>query len=222
MRITIIGSSGGSAPAEVIRACPHVGFRVITDRECGLETRCRELGVPHERIVEPDNSRFSALAAQSIAASGGAEFVLLFFTRLVTEPLLGSVPVLNIHPSLLPAFPGMKGVRQAYEAGCRFLGATLHVADPGADTGPIIAQACQAIDPAWDLAALQKRSFLHKIALALLAIDLREAGKLRFESGKPVLPRGLRAGDRLNPALRHRAHLDFLRALQKREGAEFL
>jgi len=65
------------------------------------------------------------------------------FMRIVTPVLLSAFPqrVLNIHPSLLPAFPGMHGVRQALRAGVRVSGCTVHLVDEGTDSGPILIQA---------------------------------------------------------------------------------
>ena len=65
------------------------------------------------------------------------------FMRIVTPVLLRAFPerVLNIHPSLLPAFPGMHAVRQALAAGVRISGCTVHLVDEGTDSGPIVVQA---------------------------------------------------------------------------------
>ncbi|MCM3739406.1 phosphoribosylglycinamide formyltransferase [Oceanobacillus luteolus] len=64
------------------------------------------------------------------------------YMRLVGETLLGAFQgkILNIHPSLLPAFPGMDAIGQAYEAGVKVTGVTVHYVDEGMDTGPIISQ----------------------------------------------------------------------------------
>ncbi len=69
--------------------------------------------------------------------------MLAGFMRLVSPVLLRAYPsrVLNIHPSLLPAFPGLHAVRQALQAGVRLTGCTVHFVDEGLDTGPIILQA---------------------------------------------------------------------------------
>ena len=80
-------------------------------------------------------------AAQLIAA--GVEMVCLAgFLRLVKRPLLDAFPqrILNIHPSLLPAYPGLESWKQALEAGAAEAGCTVHFVDDGMDTGPIILQ----------------------------------------------------------------------------------
>lgn len=73
----------------------------------------------------------------------GVELVCLAgFLRLVKRPLLDAFPnrILNIHPALLPAFPGLKSWKQALDAGAREAGCTVHFVDEGTDTGPIILQ----------------------------------------------------------------------------------
>jgi phosphoribosylglycinamide formyltransferase-1 len=219
MRIGVIASSGGSAFAAVAAACPHVDFHLVTDRPCGAEDRAAELGIPWTRVVDPSRDGFSAKAAGVLA---GADAVVMLFSRLVAEPLLSAVPLLNIHPALLPAFPGMSAVPKAHEAGVRVLGATLHVADAGVDTGPVVAQAAQPVDPAAPLAHWEKLSFLHKSALVLVAVELLERGDLRVEGGRPVLRPGLGGDGRLNPTLRDPRYVGHLLALEAREGAAFL
>ena len=80
----------------------------------------------------------------------GVELVLLAgYMRMVKAPLLDAFPrrVINIHPSLLPAFPGLEAWRQALEAGVGKAGCTVHFVDSGMDTGEIIAQAEVPVHP---------------------------------------------------------------------------
>src|SRR5690606_33746879 len=81
------------------------------------------------------------------------------FMRLVGPTLLSAFPsrVLNIHPALLPAFPGMHGQRQAVEYGVKVSGCTVHLVDEGTDTGPIVAQAAVPVRDDDDEASLSAR-----------------------------------------------------------------
>jgi len=222
LRVGAICSSGGSALAEVFSACPHVSFFVLTDRECGAEKKCHDHHVPFERIEEKNNERFSVKAAEIFSANDHIDFIILFFSRLVTSPLLEQFTVLNVHPALLPSFKGFRAVRQAQEAGVRFFGASLHITTPGADEGPIIAQACQPLRVGDPLPYLEKSSFLHKVCLGLVAVELFETGKLRIVDNKPALADGLQASCCLNPALLNPAYIDFVKRLQSAEGVQFL
>lgn len=80
--------------------------------------------------------------AQQLKAAGVEVVCLAGFLRLIKQPLLEAFPqgILNIHPSLLPAYPGLESWRQALEAGETEAGCTVHFVDEGMDTGPIILQ----------------------------------------------------------------------------------
>lgn len=85
--------------------------------------------------------------------------VLAGFMRILTPTFLDAYPgrVLNIHPALLPAFPGLDGAAQALEYGVRVAGCTVHLVDAGTDTGPIVAQAAVPVLPGDTLDTLKAR-----------------------------------------------------------------
>ena len=89
--------------------------------------------------------------------------LLAGFMRILSADFLQHYPqqVINIHPSLLPAFPGRQGIKDAYDYGVKITGVTIHYVDDGIDMGPIIAQESLKIDPNWDLAQLE--SHIHQI-----------------------------------------------------------
>ncbi|MBR4938124.1 MAG: phosphoribosylglycinamide formyltransferase, partial [Kiritimatiellae bacterium] len=79
---------------------------------------------------------------EMLKAAGVDTVVLAGFMRIVKPKLLAAFPnrVINIHPALLPAFPGVHGWTQALDYGCKVAGVTVHFVDAGTDTGPIIVQ----------------------------------------------------------------------------------
>jgi len=89
--------------------------------------------------------------------------VLAGYMRIVGPTLLSAYAnrILNIHPSLLPAFPGRHGIQDAFEAGITETGVTVHLVDEGVDTGPIIAQEKVAILPEDTLDSLETR--IHQV-----------------------------------------------------------
>lgn len=96
--------------------------------------------------------------------------------------------IINVHPSLLPAFPGVRAIEQALAYGVRVMGVTVHFVDEGVDSGPIILQ--ESFDPvpyARDRAALEHR--IHEIEHRLLprAVRLIAAGAVRVDPGEPRL-----------------------------------
>lgn len=86
---------------------------------------------------------YDAALVELLRSHGVGLVVLAGFMRIVTPVLLGAFPhaVLNIHPALLPAFPGLHAQRQALQYGVKVSGCTVHFVDEGTDTGPIIIQA---------------------------------------------------------------------------------
>lgn len=171
LRAGIVGSSGGSALAAACDCIATAGHElelaVITDRDCGMHSwasRSRHLS---HRIGFSNVAAFSRAACEYFTENACAD-ILLFYTRLVAEPLIDSLRVWNIHPALLPSFPGLGAVQQAWVARVRVLGATLHRVDAGLDTGPIVAQIAMAQTPDSTLRRWQRVSYVQKVYLTLL------------------------------------------------------
>jgi len=121
---------------------------VISDiAEAGILTLARERGIRAEFVhpgkfrtkMEPDRE----LHLAQLLRDAGADFVVLAgYMRMVKAPLLDAFPrrIINIHPSLLPAFPGLDAWKQAVDARASKSGCTVHYVDSGMDTGEIIAR----------------------------------------------------------------------------------
>jgi phosphoribosylglycinamide formyltransferase-1 len=122
-------------------------------RAAGVET----VTLDHKRF--PDRAAFDEAAIALLRAKGVQLVVLAGFMRLLTRSFLDAFPlrVVNVHPALLPAFPGVSAQRQAIEHGVRVSGCTVHFVDGGTDTGAIIAQAAVPVLDGDDEAALTKR-----------------------------------------------------------------
>ena len=121
--------------------------------------------------------------------SAGVEWVCLAgFMRLLGADFLGRFPgrVLNIHPSLLPAFTGLHAQRQALDRGVKVAGCTVHFVDPGMDTGPILAQSAVPVLTGDDEAALSARILAAEHQLYPLAVKLAVTGAVRLEGGRAV------------------------------------
>lgn len=106
-------------------------------KKAGVETAV----VDHK--AHPSREAFDAAVVELLREKGVDCVVLAGFMRIVTPVLLDAFPhrVVNIHPALLPAFPGVHAQRQALAYGVRVSGCTVHLVDTGTDTGPILAQA---------------------------------------------------------------------------------
>jgi phosphoribosylglycinamide formyltransferase-1 len=178
-----------------------VDVRVVISnrpRATGLD-RARAAGVPavvvsHRKFA--DRASFED-ALLSVLHEYGVEWVALAgFMRLLTGRFLGAFPdrVINIHPALLPAFPGTHAQRQAVEYGVRFSGCTVHYVDEGTDTGPIIAQAVVPVLDDDDEPTLQQRILRQEHRLYPAALRLIAEGRVE-RRGRRVVIRGQGGGE---------------------------
>jgi phosphoribosylglycinamide formyltransferase-1 len=149
----VLGSGKGSNFVAVAEACragavPGEVALVVSDvAEAGILARARERGIP-ARFIPPGKFR-TKLDEEAerayVEALGAAQVdlvVLAGFMRVLKEGLLRPFAgrIINIHPSLLPAFPGLEAWKQALAHGVKVTGCTVHFVDGGVDSGPIIGQ----------------------------------------------------------------------------------
>jgi phosphoribosylglycinamide formyltransferase-1 len=156
----------------------------------GLE-RARAAGIERGVFALTDyESREDRDAALGDWLAGrGVELVVLAgFMELLSADLVRRFParIVNVHPSLLPAFPGVRAIEQALEYGVRLMGVTIHFVDEGVDSGPILLQ--EAFDPvpySGDIAAVERR--VHEIEHRLLprAVRLIAAARVRVDPAQP-------------------------------------
>jgi phosphoribosylglycinamide formyltransferase-1 len=181
-RVAILISGRGSNMAALIEAARNPSYpaeivAVISNRPnaAGL-ARAREAGIPAEAINHKafaSRSDFEAALEARLEAHVVDIVALAGFMRLMTAAFVESWAerMINIHPALLPSFPGLATHERALEAGVRVHGCTVHYVTPGMDEGPIIAQAVVPVlagDTASDLAARVLRAE-HKLYPAALA-----------------------------------------------------
>ncbi len=153
LRIAILGSGKGSNFRSILAAVNSGRLQVqpvlvMSDNaDAGILDLARDAGVPADVIREDKfRTRLSESVESALAArlrDSGAEIVVLAgYMRMVKSPILEAFPrrIINIHPSLLPAFPGLEAWKQALRAGVPKTGCTVHFVDGGMDTGEIIAQ----------------------------------------------------------------------------------
>jgi phosphoribosylglycinamide formyltransferase-1 len=152
-RLGILGSGTGSNCAAIARACASGQIAgevavVLSDvEEAGILQVAQERGLPNQ-FIAPGSYRTKldeSAEATFIAALEEARVnlvVLAGFMRILKGDFMRAFEgrVVNVHPSLLPAFPGLEAWRQALEHGVKHTGATVHFVDQGVDSGPIIAQ----------------------------------------------------------------------------------
>lgn len=145
--------------------------------------RAQEHGIPSILLNHRDFATREALddAIIDTVESYQAEWVVMAgWMRRVTQVLLDAFPkrILNIHPSLLPSFPGMKAVEQALAAGVKITGCTVHYVELTVDSGPIIMQAAVPVMADDTPASLQARiqTYEHQIYPAAIALAAERNG----------------------------------------------
>jgi phosphoribosylglycinamide formyltransferase-1 len=127
------------------------------------------------------------------------------FMRLLTPGFLRQFPhrVINIHPALLPSFPGTHGQKDAFDYGVKFTGCTIHFVDEGVDTGPIIMQAVVPVLPGDDLEALKARILAQEHRIYPQVIQFFAQGRVSVIGKRVVIARAdaLEGFARTNPPL---------------------
>ncbi len=192
LKIAVLASGSGSNLQAIIDEIKS-GFLpvelalVLSDKpQAYALQRAEAAGVPTKVLLPADfasREDYDAELVRLLKASGAEAVALAGYMRLVTPVFLQAFShrVLNIHPALLPSFPGLHGQRQAFEYGVKVAGCTVHFVDDGMDSGPIILQAPVPVledDDADSLAAriLEQEHIIYPLALRLLA-----EGKLHIE-----------------------------------------
>ncbi|KIE42187.1 phosphoribosylglycinamide formyltransferase [Geobacter anodireducens] len=161
----------------------------------GLE-RARKHGIPAIHIdhrAHGGRESYDAALVETLRGHGVQLVVLAGFMRIVTSVLLNAFPnaVMNIHPALLPAFPGLHAQAQALRYGVKFSGCTVHFVDEGTDTGPIIIQAVVPVLDDDDEASLSARIQVEEHRTYPEAVRLFAERRLRIEGRKvSMLPPG--------------------------------
>ena len=134
----------------------------------------------------PDRATFDAALAQEIDRHRPDLVVLAGFMRILTEPFIERYPgrLMNIHPSLLPAFTGLDTHRRALAAGVRIHGCTVHFVTPAVDSGPIIVQAAVPVLPGDTEERLAARVLEEEHRIYPQAVRWFIEGKLKLEDGR--------------------------------------
>jgi phosphoribosylglycinamide formyltransferase-1 len=162
--------------------------------------RARVAGVPAEFLPSKgvtDREAYDREVVARLLARQVDLVCLAGWMRLVTPAFLqafapspgsrGCPRVMNVHPALLPSFPGLHSQRQALDYGVRFTGCTVHFVDAGTDTGPVIVQAAVPVLPGDDEAALSARILVEEHRVYPLAVQWFAEGRLEVHGRRVTL-----------------------------------
>ena len=170
LRLGILGSGSGSNFASILmaiesgRLLAEIVLVISDNPNAYLLERAKKAGIPTNLInCDSYQNKFPEEAQIRVAdllKKADVDLVCLAgFMRLVKVPLLEAFPrrIINIHPSLLPEFPGLKAWKQAWKAEAKEVGCTIHRVDEGIDTGKILAQSTIQVSPEDTAETLHKK-----------------------------------------------------------------
>lgn len=196
MKNVVILISGRGSNMEAIVRAGIPGARiaaVIANRpEAGGLAFARAQGIAAELVDHkqfPSREAFDAALAEAIDAHAPDLVVLAGFMRLLTDDFVGRYAgrMLNIHPSLLPAFTGLHTHARALAAGVRLHGATVHFVTPTLDDGPIVIQAAVPVLPGDDEASLAARVLAQEHRIYPQAVRWFVEDRLQLVDGRVAL-----------------------------------
>jgi phosphoribosylglycinamide formyltransferase-1 len=198
LRIGVLASGGGSNLQAIIDRCQEgsiaaeLAVVIANNPDAGALERARRGGIPARCINHRDFSgreAFDAALVDTLRAAGVELVVLAGFMRIISQVMLDAFPqrIINIHPALLPAFPGLHVQQQALDYGARFSGCTVHFVDGGVDTGPIIIQAVVPVLPDDNADTLAARILEQEHRIYPRAIDLIAQGRVRVEGRQVII-----------------------------------
>jgi phosphoribosylglycinamide formyltransferase 1 len=200
LALGVLASGRGSNLQAILDACARPGFPahvavVISDRERALALdRARTAGV-EARWVNPkdfgDREAYDLALVRELERRQVGLVCHAGWMRILSPAYVHAFAgrALNVHPSLLPAFPGLHAPRQALEHGAKVAGATVHFVDEGVDTGPIVLQAAVAVEPTDTEETLAARILVQEHRLYPEAIRLFAEGRLQIQGRRVmVLP----------------------------------
>lgn len=193
-RIVILISGRGSNMEAIVRACADEAWPAQVAAVLSNRADAQGLGVAREHGIATavvdhkafaSREAFDAELARAIDAFAADVIVLAGFMRILTEGFVARYEgrMVNVHPSLLPAFSGLNTHRRAIEAGCKLAGATVHFVTATLDFGPIIAQAVVPVLAGDTPEALEARVLEREHAMYPRAVGWLVRGELNVAEG---------------------------------------
>jgi len=194
-KIGVLLSGGGSNFQSIIDSVESGRLKIeiavtISNKEDAFGiTRAQNHGIPSEVIKHsdyPDREQFEERLIEALDGYNVDLVVLAGFMRVLTPLFVRHFHhrIINIHPAILPSFPGTHAQKQAFDYGVRFSGCSTHFVDEGTDTGPIILQAIVPVLPDDDEDTLGSRILTEEHRIYPESLRLWSEGRLRIEGRK--------------------------------------
>ena len=210
-RIAVLASGGGTNLKSIIdqqqtgKLPVAIALVISNNPGAGALERAQQAGIRTLCINHrdyPTREDFDRALVNALQQAEVDLVVLAGFMRIITPIMLTAFPqrIINIHPALLPAFPGLNVQQQAIDYGARFSGCTVHFVDAGVDTGPIIVQAVVPILPEDSAATLAERILEQEHRIYPQAIQWLAEDRVRIDGRKVIIANSADCGNTLmNP-----------------------
>jgi len=195
LKIGVLASGRGSNFQAIIdeieaeRLLASIEILIVDNPEAYAIERAKKHGITY-LYINPKNfstkEAFYEKIRDELLLREVALVILAGFMRIVKKPLLDAFPnrIMNIHPALLPSFPGLHGQKQAVDYGVRISGCTVHFVDESVDSGPVIIQAAVPVHPDDTEETLSERILKLEHRIFPEAIRLYAEGRLKVEGRK--------------------------------------
>ena len=199
-KLGVLVSGGGTNLQAIIDCIAAGGINaeiccvVSNNADAYALTRAKRHGIPavvHENKGFTDRYSYDSVTLQILQGYSVELVILAGFMRILSDTMLNAFPnaIMNIHPALLPAFPGLHAQQQALNYGVRYSGCTVHFVDSGTDTGPIILQTVVPVELDDTEESLSARIQEVEHLTFPSAIGLYADGKLKVEGRRVrILP----------------------------------
>lgn len=192
LKLGVLASGRGSNFQSIIDAVEEgrldvsIEVLIVDNASAFAVKRAEKHNIPYLYMNPKDfgsKDEFFAKIAEELKARGVGLVILAGFMRIVRKPLLDAFPmkVMNIHPAILPSFPGLHGQKQAADYGVKISGCTVHFVDEGMDTGPVIIQAAVPVVPGDNEETLSARILALEHKIFPEAIRLFSEGRIEVD-----------------------------------------
>lgn len=198
LKVGVLASGRGSNLFALLQKCnsKRISAQIVVVLADNSQAKALTIAEEHKiPAIYVNPKAYSSKAEYNLALvqrlkSYGVELVVLAgYMRILDHNFLQAFPnkVINIHPSLLPAFPGLNAQGQALKYGVKYAGCTVHYVDGGMDTGPIIAQAVVPVLPEDTEEGLAKRILVEEHKLLPKVVGWIAAGKVKLKGNQVVV-----------------------------------
>ncbi len=213
LRVAVLASGNGSNLQSIIdqmragKLDIELVQVIANNPDAGALDRAAKAGIAHQCINHrhfTGREGFDEAVVRALVESGAELVVLAGFMRIISAVFLRAFAgrIINIHPSLLPAFAGLHVHQKALDYGAKFSGCSVHFVDGGVDTGPIIVQAVVPILPDDDADTLAARILAQEHKIYPQAIQWIAEGRVAIDGRKVIIKEAQeQSGAQINPPL---------------------